>query len=333
MEEPGQPKEWRDVRIETERGPCVCYMTNSPELSTKEREKRGFFLSDSSLSFLRIDFSSNNPVRDKMKELGAVLSISTWPSEGPDKGTYNALRENGDFVSVPLKLLIDWNKYTIISKRDADLLIDNLLGNLRTNQMSDARVQNLRQILYDGIEKRDERIMHIVFNLRTNSIYKARLMQQETYLINMLKFIQSFLTKKVRGNSMPQEERHDMEVMESFSFKAEKRFSELLESFRIEEKMTNADLYRKAYMSRQEYYKIKSGKSVPSRETIAKLAFALKLGIERTDTFMASAGISLRHDDRFSRLLKKMLGQNKNLGEAMEEFYKAGLSLERGHNE
>lgn len=333
MEEPKQPKEWRDVRIDTERGTCVCYMTNSPELSTKEMVKRGYFFIDGSSCFKRLDFSSNNPVRDKMKKLGAVLSISTWPSEGPDKGTYNALRENGDFVSIPLKFLIDWNKYTIISKRDADLLIDNWLSNLKPNQMSDTRVQKLRQILYDGIEKRDERIMHIVFNLHTNSIYKARLMQQETYLANMLKFIQSFLIKNLSENSIPQEERHGMEVMESFSLKAEKRFSELLESFRIEEEMTNADLYRKAYMSRQEYHKIKSGRSIPSRETVAKLALALNLDNERTDAFMASAGISLRQDDLFSRLLKGMLGQNKKLGEAMEVFFKAGLSLEGGHDE
>lgn len=333
MEEPEQPNEWRDMRIETERGTSVCYMTNDPKLATKELVNRGLFLSKNSLCFLRIDYSSHNPIRDKMKELGATLSISTWPSEGPDKGTYNALRENGDFVSIPLKLLFDSNKYTIISKRDADLLIDNWISNLTPDQRSDKRVQNLRQILYDGIEKRDESIMHIVFNLRTNSMYKARLMQQETYLVNMLKTIQSFQTRKLNGTSMPQEERHDMEMMESFSLKAEKSFPELLESFRLEEAMTTTDLYRKAYMSRQEYYKIKSGKSIPSRETVAKLAFALELGIERTDAFMASAGISLHQDDLFSRLLKEMLGQNKKLGEAMEAFYKAGLSLEGGHDE
>lgn len=328
--------EWRDVQVETELGTFICYMTNSPDLCAMEFERRGYVMSETSLLQFRLELLSPNPIKEKMKELGANRTILRLTSDGRE--TYCVIREDDDFCSIPAKFLVDWEKHSFVSKRDIDFLFDLIYSCLSSEELSnDKDIQNrilqIHQLLEDGIEKQDKFIMKLISKFRGNSRDHAMLMLQKTYLLNMFRFANSFHLKSSHKYSKFLDEQDGNNVFEGFSINAEDSFSELLDNYRREKGMDEVELYRKACLSRQEYNKIKSGKSLPGRKTVAALMFALGLNTDEAESLLASAGQSFRQTDVFSKLIRQFLVQKKSFDEVNEELFKVGLDLETGHYE
>ena len=77
----------------------------------------------------------------------------------------------------------------------------------------------------------------------------------------------------------------------------EKPFNEVLLSFIDKKNMKDVDVYKKANIDRRHFSKMRSPDYHPSKNTIIKFVFALKLNIKECNALMDSAGYALTNSN------------------------------------
>ena len=111
------------------------------------------------------------------------------------------------------------------------------------------------------------------------------------------------------------------------SVKKDFDFAQVLRKLRDQNNMTDAQVYKKAGISRQVYSNIISGKAIPKRETVISLAIAFKLGLADTNLLLSYAGHSFLPEDAFSSVIKDCINLGKDLEEVNEKLNDKGLKL------
>ena len=86
--------------------------------------------------------------------------------------------------------------------------------------------------------------------------------------------------------------------------KDKKKFTDALMEHINASRMTNAEIYNAANMSRQSYSKIIYGDVVPKKTSVLALAIALKLSIDDTEDLLARAGHSFVEADIADTIVK-----------------------------
>ena len=91
----------------------------------------------------------------------------------------------------------------------------------------------------------------------------------------------------------------------------EETFTERLLRMIAERDVPEADIYKKAYVDRRHFYKIKKDKNYsPNKKTVFAFAIALELSIDETKDLLACAGYALSRSSKFDIIVAYFL-QNK----------------------
>lgn len=74
--------------------------------------------------------------------------------------------------------------------------------------------------------------------------------------------------------------------------------------------MTDAQVYKRANMSRQLFSKIRKDPQYrPTKRTVFALAVALELSLDQTEDLLARAGFAISHSDKFDVILEYFIGR------------------------
>ena len=91
----------------------------------------------------------------------------------------------------------------------------------------------------------------------------------------------------------------------------EETFSQRLLRMIAERDLVEADVYKKAYVDRRHFYKIKKDVNyAPNKKTVFAFAIALELSIDETKDLLACAGYALSRSSKFDIIVAYFL-QNK----------------------
>lgn len=196
-----------------------------------------------------------------------------------------------------------------------------------------------RSFLGKAFEKKDSLAMGLLDELtrKKKMLEQLRESRRISYFISLAftDELKTYCYKKnpSKKNSQLSLCKMDYVIEKYLITKIEGGFLDCLNRYRTESGISESDLCQKAGISRQEYYKISNGMSVPDRETIVSFAFVLGLGVKDLETLLASAGYSFLPNDAYSRLVRKLICQGKTLDELNANLYEAGLLPDGGRHE
>ena len=342
--------EYRDVTVETASENLLCYMTNSRELISKEVLRLDIdFQGENLARFFRPLPDSMKALIDKMEELHCRYSITGYPFLQGDEGFMVLQKEGKEGWYVPLKFLKSQKKYALVSRRNIRYIYPDeepwriVLDGMKDEKEKQAYIRNIedenrrrldrRTVLEKAFKEKDVLVMGLVEELARKKHELSLLGTKKIALHSR----GGLLITKILNNCKDEKNTFGTEF-ESYDAekgcqikKVEESFWNCLDKLRTEKGMSEAELCRKAGMSRQEYYKISNGKSLPNRMTVIFLAFSLGLGERDTESLLASAGYSLMSTDDLSNMVQELLKQGKSLIEAEEALYQADL-LPGGRN-
>ena len=104
-------------------------------------------------------------------------------------------------------------------------------------------------------------------------------------------------------------------------------FAEFLFKFTAEKNLTNADVYHKVGLNRKIFSDIRHKKNYfPSKITIIKIIFSLKLSLEEAKKLLEMAGYALMPSSDFDLIVTHFIAtRNFNTREIDEELYNRNL--------
>lgn len=116
------------------------------------------------------------------------------------------------------------------------------------------------------------------------------------------------LTKLLNGPLDKTKEKTLDEILKS----VDKSFAEMLNDFLIEKDMTDPQCYHAAGITKQTFNKLRNGKTgKPSLKTAVAISMALKLNIDETERFLASAGLVLSGSSESDIIIRYFIEHEK----------------------
>ena len=102
------------------------------------------------------------------------------------------------------------------------------------------------------------------------------------------------------------------ESLEEFLRSMDKGFAETLFDYIDAKGMTDVDCYKRAYIDRKTFSKIKCSKTYrPSKATVLSFAIALRLTLEETNHLLNTVGMSLSRSSKFDLIVEFFIKNGK----------------------
>lgn len=100
--------------------------------------------------------------------------------------------------------------------------------------------------------------------------------------------------------------------LDAYLKQASDSFSRVLLAMIRDQNESEVDIYKRAFVSRQHFSKIRSDPNYqPKKSTAIAFALALQLNTRQTDKLLASAGYTLSHSSRFDLIIRFFLEQGR----------------------